>query len=185
MARPSKLTDKQWAEIEKRHIAGEKIRPLAKEFGVSEAAIRQRVSTQAAEIKDVAKQIASAEIRLESLPVTSQFYARSLADDLKAISANLASAARFGAMTANRLAGLANQQAEFIDDASPVSDTEALKGVAMLTRMANEASDIPVRLLAASQKGGLPSDGDDNEGRLTANRAQELLSYVDHLSPAK
>lgn len=185
MARPSKLTDRQWAEIEKRHIAGEKIRPLAKEYGVSEAAIRQRVSTQAAEIKDVAKQIATAEIRLEALPVTSQVYARTLADDLKAISANLASAARYGAMTAHRMAALANQQAEFIDDANPVSDVEVIKGVAALTKLSNDASEIPMKLIAASQKDGLPSDAEDDGGRMTDARLAEVGAYVKQIIGSK
>lgn len=152
MARPSKLTDKQWSEIEKRVVAGEKVRPIAREYGVSEGAIRARVTTQAKEIKDVAHQIVETEKRFASLPVSAQISARNLAQDLLAISDHLASAAKYGAMTAHRLSGIANSQAELIDDANPMGSIETLKGIAALTKTANEASDIALNLINANKK---------------------------------
>ena len=38
MGRPSKLSPKQWAEVERRTAEGEGARALAREFGISEAA---------------------------------------------------------------------------------------------------------------------------------------------------
>lgn len=152
MARPSKLTDKQWAEIERRHLKGEKIRALAREFGVSEGAIRARVSTQSAEIKEVAKQIVATEERFNALPVSAQVSARSLADDLKSISSHLASAAKYGAMTAHRLSGIAHGQIEQIDDAEPEKSMEALQRIGILTKMANSSSEIGLNLLNANKE---------------------------------
>jgi hypothetical protein len=102
-----------------------------------------------------------------------------LADDLKAISANLASAARYGAMTANRMAALANQQAEFIDDANPLGDTDAVKGVAALTDIANRASEVPIKLIAATQKDGLREP--ENDGRVTHERLAEISGEIKQL----
>ncbi len=47
MARRSKLAAQQWDEILERHLAGESIRSLAREYGVSEGEIRQKITTQA------------------------------------------------------------------------------------------------------------------------------------------
>ena len=44
MARPSKLTDKQWEEIKSRMLHGEKAADLSREYKVSKASISERVS---------------------------------------------------------------------------------------------------------------------------------------------
>lgn len=154
MARPSKLTDKQWAEIEKRLLAGESIRSVAKAYGVGEATIRGRgVSAQVAEIKDVAKQIVSVQERLSALPVSAQVSAHSLADELRAISSNLASAAKYGSMTAHRLSAIAHLQTDLIDDAATLEEnTAALKTVMAMTKGANDAATIGLNLLAANKE---------------------------------
>ena len=54
MGRPSKLTDKQWAEIEKRLLAGESQGKLAKEFKVARSAISDRFSDRLKSVKTVA-----------------------------------------------------------------------------------------------------------------------------------
>ena len=61
MARRSKLAAQQWDEILERHLAGESIRSLAREYGVSEGEIRQKITTQAEKIKSVAKQVVTVE----------------------------------------------------------------------------------------------------------------------------
>jgi hypothetical protein len=103
MGRKSSLTEKQWSEIERRLIAGEKGRALAKEFGISEAAIRKRCGAQTKQIKDVANQLVAAETAFSALPISAQISARTLADELKEISMQLAGAARYSAATAHRL----------------------------------------------------------------------------------
>lgn len=152
MARPSKLSEKQWAEIERRHLAGETIRSLGREFKVSESTIRDRISAQCAEIKSVAKQIVDTDARLQALPVSAQVSARSLADDLKAISTHLASAAKFGSMTAHRLSAIAHAQSDQIDEtASLEENAAAVKSVVVMTGAANEAAKISLNLLAANK----------------------------------
>jgi len=171
MARPSKLTDAQWESIGKRLLAGESAAKLSREFGVSKAAISVRFSKRNETIKIVANQIVDTERALSFLNVSEQIAARSLADDLKAISEHLAGAARFSAATSHRLAGIAHNKVAEIDDAKPLDESSlaSLKGIAVLTRMANESSEIGLSLLRANKdigsddnsvviKGGLPDD---------------------------
>jgi len=154
MGRKSALTPEQWAEIKRRLLEGESGRSLAKEFGVSETAIRKKVSSQVSEIKSVANQLATAQTALSKLPVSSQVSAQTLAQRLMSISDHLASAADYGAATAHRLAGIAHAKAQEIDDAQPLNEESvgALKGIAALTRLANESSEIGVNLLRANKE---------------------------------
>ena len=142
MGRPSKLTDKQWAEIQKRLLAGEKAADLAREFKVSKTRISERFSERNGTVKAVANQLVAAEVALRQLPVTEQIAALTLADELKAISKHLAGAAKYGAATAHRLSGIAHAKVQEIDDAAPMDDTsrEALRDVAVLTKLANESA---------------------------------------------
>lgn len=154
MGRKSALTDKQWAQIEKRLIEGEACRRLADEFKISEAAIRKRFGSQIKQIKDVANQLVTAEAALRALPIGAQISARTLADELKEMSSHLAGAGRFGAATAHRLSGIAHAKVLEIDDAAPLGQEsiESLKGVAVLTKLANDSSQIAINLLAANKE---------------------------------
>lgn len=154
MGRPSKLTDAQWEQIGKRLLAGESSASLAREFGVSKAAISGRFSERTTKIKSVANQIVETERALSFLNVSEQLAARSLADDLKAISDHLAGAARYGAATAHRLLGIAHGKVAEIDDSTPLTTEESvasLKSIAVLTKMGNESSDIAINLLRANK----------------------------------
>lgn len=158
MARPSKLTPGQWDEVGRRLLAGETARALGREFDVSEAAIRKRfgahqsVSAQSAQVRTVAEKLAEANSALESLPAAQRAVAVSLADKLRNISTSLASAAELGAATAHRLQALANTEVAKIDDAQPLTSLENLKGVKVLTDLANGASSIALNLLAANKE---------------------------------
>jgi hypothetical protein len=153
MGRPSKLTDAQWEELKGRLARGEKAADLAKEYDVSKTAISNRVSKRIETVKDVANQIVKTEEALRSLPVSEQLLAVSLATELAAVSMHLAGAAKFGAATAHRLSGIAHAKVQEIDDAKPLGDESltALKGVAVLTKLANESSQIGLNLLAANK----------------------------------
>lgn len=154
MGRPSKLSEAQWTEIERRLLEGESRRGLAREFGVSEGAIRQGVSARVEEIRDVAKTIVSVEERLAALPIGSQITTQTLAAKLRAVSDSLASAAQLGAATAHRLQALANTEVGKVDDADPLTpaSVEALKGVSALTRLANDSASIALNLLSANKE---------------------------------
>ena len=154
MGRKSKLTDKQWAEIERRMLEGEATRSLAREFKISESSIRERKSAQVTEIKTVANQIVATEQALKALPISAQISAQNLASKLRAISDNLASAAHFGSATAHRLNAIANTEVSKIDDAYATSgeSLQTLMGVAKFTAVANEAAKAGFNLLAANKE---------------------------------
>lgn len=154
MARPSKLTENQWAEIEKRMLKGEKASALAKEFKIDRAAITRRISPSVTNIKVVANQLLDADVALKSLTIPQQIATITLFDELKAMSANLASAGKLGAINANRLSELAHEQISSINNESIANGTGfiALKTAQGLTEMANEASKIPLGLLNANKE---------------------------------
>lgn len=151
MGRKSKLTEAQWADVERRMLEGEPTRALAREFGVSEAAIRARKSAQVEEIKSVANQMVATERAVMALPISARITAQNLAAKLRSISDDLASAAQYGAKTAHRLNALANSEVGKIDDASPLDSAESLKGVMVLTRLANDSANIALNLMAANK----------------------------------
>lgn len=177
MGRKSSLTDSQWEQIERRHLVdGESINALAAEFGVNDSSVRRKIKPNKAELPNGAKPLpvlalekvqADREVRriaeqIAELPVAKQQIVSDLARKLTNISGHLASAAEYGAATAHRLAGIANAKAQEIDDAAPLTgdSMEALKGIAGLTKMANEASEIGVNLLKANKE----AIGDLNRG---------------------
>ncbi len=155
MARKSPLSNTQWGEIEKRLLAGEKIRALAREYGVAESTIRTRLSAQIAQIKNVANQVIDAEIALNSLPISAQISAQSLINDLRAISTHLAGAAKYGAITAHRLNGIANMQLDKIDESElhiPDSNSiQVVKTISALTDVANRSAQTGLNLLNANK----------------------------------
>jgi hypothetical protein len=169
MGRKSSLTPEQWVEIERRHLVdGESVRSLAKEFSVDEAAIRRKINPQKSADEKSAKslrELADAKINadkavkeisaeISALPISRQQIVSDLAQKLMSISGHLASAAEYGAATAHRLSGIAHMKIAEIDDAKPLDQAgiETLKGIAVLTKMANESSEIAVNLLSANKE---------------------------------
>ena len=152
MARKSPLSEKKWEALRKEFEAGKSGRSLADKYGVSESAIRKRFSARTKAVKAVANQLFVAESALAALPMQAQISARTLADELKAISMNLAGAGRLGSMTSHRLAKIANDQVDKIDEIDPMLSQDVLQGIAALTKMANESSVIPMNLLNANKE---------------------------------
>lgn len=154
MAFNPKLTEAQWTEIERRMLDGASVRALAREFHVSETAIRKRKGSQVADMKAVANQLVSAQRALRALPEGSQRTVQMHAERLLVVYEHLGGAALYGAATAHRLAALANGKVQEIDDAAPLDaqSIEALKGVAVLTKLANESASIAVSLMAANRE---------------------------------
>lgn len=149
MAYPPKITPAQWDDIERRASAGESTASLAREYGVSESALRKRgISSQrCGKVREVAQRLAAAHAEVATLPPRAQHLAVSLAEELRAISSNLAQAARYGSATAQRLAQAAHDQVEHAE----VLDEGTLRSVAMVTRTANEAGQLGVQLLKANE----------------------------------
>lgn len=178
MGRKSKLTDVQWAELFARKSEGESNRALAKEYGVSEAAIREREGKigKTVEVQRVARMIVETEGALKSLPIAQQITAQNLADKLKAISGSLASAAELGAKTAHRLHHLANSEVAKIDDADPLDNVEALRGVAALTKLANDSASIALNLLSANKDAVKEANAPKDEAHpLLTDSQREML----------
>ena len=151
MGRPSKLSPQRWAQLLRRLASGEKAADLSREFGVSKTSISKRVSQPAKDTQVLAERLAEVEVVIESLPVSQQCTVRTLADQLKGISSNVASAALAGSKTATRLATLANEKAEAMG-----VDLKDLPAIAALGKTANEAAGLAMGLLNAN-KGNAPT----------------------------
>lgn len=148
MGRPSKLTERQKAEIGRRLAQGESGRKLAKEFKCSEATIRANVSAQVATIQDVAVRLAHAELDMERLPISAQVSTRTLADQMKKVSVHMANAAESGAKTAEILNGIALRKAELLTDNM---DMEDLRPINALAETANKSMNPAAVLLNANR----------------------------------
>lgn len=169
MGRKSALSPEQWVEIERRHLVdGESVNSLAKAFGVDESTVRKKINPRNPEgakshksliplalakinaekiSKDISDQVAD-------LPVSRQQTFNGLVAKLSNMSSSLASAGELGAATAHRLTAIANAKVQEIDDAAPLNDEsmQALKGVAVLTKLANDSSQIGLNLLSANKE---------------------------------
>lgn len=152
MGRKSKLSDRQWENIGKRLLAGEKASALAREYKVSPTSISEKFSERTKRVKATASLVIETEQILKALPISEQIAVNSLADELRAISMHLAGAGKYGAATAHRLSGLAHSEVQKIDDAEPLHSIEALKGVSALTRLANDSAEIGLGLLKANKE---------------------------------
>lgn len=184
MGRKSKLSETQWAEVARRLAEGEAGRALAREYGISDTTLRGHFDklSELPTVQKVARMIVETESALQTLPESAQISARNLAAKLRSISESLASAAELGAKTAHRLNSLANSEVAKVDDADPLKSMEALKGVSVLTRLANDSASISLNLLAANKEtvqrlngeaaGEVDEDDDDAIAEATARRLE-------------
>jgi hypothetical protein len=145
-----KLTSKQWSKIKERLDAGESANSIAKDFKIHRSQITRRFSQHNKVVKELANQIVSVEQNLRAATKAQQIDALDLAGTLLSISNHVGHGARYGAMTFHRLAGIANQQAQLLDDDNP--DAEDLLNIARLTDVGNKAA-IPAFNLLAANKG--------------------------------
>lgn len=170
MARKAKLTPDQFAELERRHlIDGESIRSLAREAGIDEKTLRQRINPQSPRIKsdkdepkslillasekiEVDARAKSISAEIASLPAVRQATLNDLVSKVRNITNHMASGAEYSAATYHRLSALANQESAKIDDVDPLSNIEARQGIAAMQSLANEAAKIPLGLMNAQMK---------------------------------
>lgn len=188
MGRKSKLTPAQWATIERRLLEDEPRRAIARDYDISERSIREHFEGKVEDVKSVAQKIVAAEVAkdeasraLQELPPLARKSANNLAEKLRSISDSLASAGQLGAATAHRLNALANSEVTKIDDANPLGSGESLKGVMVLTRLANDSASIALNLLAANKetvvKLNLPSPEEQTPQRPQISREQWLKEH--------
>ena len=178
MARPSKLSERQKAEIGRRLAKGESQHALAKAFHVAQSTIRANVSVHPAEIQDIASRLAGAERDLDALPVSVQISVRSLADELKQTSIHLGKAAERGAYAASRWA---THSARIADELSPEAGREetmdAARASGIVAAAGNQNASVALGLLQAN-KASAPDDKRPIEPELTDEELEKEIKRM-------
>lgn len=176
MARHCPLTDPLREEIGRRLAAGEPLRALAREFRIAPSTLSRNFSEQSPKVRMVATALARAELDLLALPVTAQRSARTLADQMRAVSSHLAVAAENGAVIAGHLLNLAAKKTlQLTEDMDPDFLPEHLRTIAAMSATGNEASKIAMSLLQNNKVDA--AQPDEGEADYTAARAK-LLSRI-------
>ena len=151
MGRRSKLTDKQWIEIERRHLDGESIRSLAKEFKVAESSIRERISAQSKRIIDVANQIVETNQAVKGLPISAQIAAHTRAQRLIAIQDALDDTSLAGSLTAKRISQAVQNRVKDRND-EELLDAEDMKALMAAGLVINTHAKLGIDLMAIESK---------------------------------
>lgn len=174
MGRKSKLTDKQWQEVDRRLLEGDKPAHIAKDFPVSEAAIRARKTASAEKIKSVANQIVATENALKALPIAAQITAQTFAAKLRALSSHMLEAATYSAATAHRVLAIAHSKAQELDDVAPLDGLsgEALRVVSALTAIGNDSAKLGAAILTGSKEAVKEANAGAGEGDKAALLAE-------------
>lgn len=155
MGRPSKLTDSQRSEAQRRLAGGESFLAVSRSMKIPKTTLVRNFSDQVPKLKTLAGALVSLETEMAALPLSDQVTVRNIADRIKGISANLAEAALVGSDTARALAVRANGKLKALDDADPEVATAALKTIGALHAIGNEASKTAMGLVSANKgKGG-------------------------------
>ncbi|MBT9491488.1 MAG: Hin recombinase [Paucibacter sp.] len=180
MARPSKLSPEQWADVERRSAEGETARALAREFDIDEAAIRRRVNPQTPQIKAVAHKLVEAREALAALPVSQQYMALNIADRWRNISNSYTLAAELATKTGHRLHALANAEVCRVDDSGPLSEgsIKTLRSVGVLTKMGNDALVPASNLLAANKAAVEKANADDGMVGISATDRTARIAQI-------
>ena len=153
----AKLTIRQWNKLKKRRDAGESTTELAKEYGITRQSIYEKLGEPNGQVKKVANHIVEAS---ETLHKTLQKFTKIEVDagwdmvaDMIEISKHSFAGAKYSAMTFHRFAGIANQQAQKIDDANPLTDEALLTkaGADAYQDSANNALKSVANLIAANK----------------------------------
>lgn len=135
---------------------GKTFAAISLHFKVPEPTVRKGIkamldlAAKKAESTEAAKKI---DAEIDALHPAKQKAVLTMADHFVVISEQLAGAARFGAMTAHRLNGIAHSQVMYVDDGDPFSadSMRALSGVALLTKLANSSAEIGIGLIRANK----------------------------------
>jgi len=158
MGRPSKLSDREWAEAGRRLSSGESYSKVAKDMKVAKSTLVGRFSDRLETIKDVASRLSTAEADLDALPISDQVSVRTLADYQKGITHHAARAAAKGMETANLLQSRALASVQALDQDATVDD---LRLPDALLTVAGKASALGTQMMAANR------DANKDQGRPT------------------
>ena len=143
------LTEKQWKKVKDRLDAGESANAIAKDLNIHRSTITRRFSQHNATVRTLANQIVETEVAFRSATRAQQIDAVEMADTLLSVTQHVGHGARYGAMTFHRLAGIANQKAQRLDDDDP--SEEELLTIARLTKVGNDAAAPALNLMAANK----------------------------------
>lgn len=157
--RPSKLTERQWAEIGRRVANKEPIRALAKEFGIDKTAISRRFSPQVKKLETLAKTIVEVEREFDALPISQQSCVIQFADNMKGIAQSASAGGKSGMVGAQRLLNVFERRCAMVTESTPIED---LRPIAALAETAQKGASLGLALLS-SDKG--KSGTDDKGGR--------------------
>ena len=151
MGRPSKLTDGQREEAIRRAAKGDSVSSIARDMGVHHSQISRIVSHKVEKITLLATTLANTEVEISHMGRAEQIAVRSMADQMKTTSNNLAQAAVNGSEINSRLSALAVKRLEGITEESTPED---LKPIAAMVATGNEASKTALALVNANRGQG-------------------------------
>lgn len=151
MARRSPLTKKQWNEIEIRFYAGERASHLAKEFGITEAAIRKRFSARKKDAEKLSNQIVALETELNGTEIGTKMLARTYANKILAMQELSSDVGINGLTVAKRLGDvLINRVSKKTDD--ELMDEGAIRQLMTAGLAINAHSKIGMDMMVANNK---------------------------------
>ena len=154
----SKLDQKTWDEIEIALLGGQSANSLAKQYGITEGAIRYRFKhKKAALVEHAVVKVVEARQAVAALPESLRVQVDTLAETRLQIIEMTARSAELAAKTAYRMTHIANLQSAKLDEENP--DKETARMVHGLMETANKAAMQPLELLKASK--GVESPKDD------------------------
>lgn len=177
-----RLSFTEWTDVDRKLIEGIGASAIAREYGVSEGAIRKRQRSNASSGMEIgSKRIV--EMRLEEraiidpLPVVLQKRMYSMVDTQLEIIRNLSLSSELGSKTSHRLAAIANLHASKLDDENP--DPESIKMVHALTETANKAAYQPVEMMKA-MRASMPVQADEvrtvDPAKISTGALHEVLA---------
>lgn len=157
MGRPSKLSEREWAEAGRRLAMGDSYSKVAKDMKVGKSTLVGRFSDRMETIKTLATTLSETEAQIKTLPVSDQVSVRTLADSLSGLSQSMARTAVNNAKTAERLSEMAAEQVVkvVVPDVLTEESRDKLRLDLSLTsaliNTGNRASSLGVSLLQANK----------------------------------
>lgn len=176
MSRTSKLTPEQWDEIIRRNlINGESIRSLAREFDISEAAVRTYIKAHKKKIENAANQIIIATDAISDLSINSQITANKLAYMRMAMRQNSAEAAEAMSYVANKVGQAAKRKVDKLSDEDLMTEP-MIKGIVAAAITVNNSLR-PAHEYMAIESKEKPENDPDTKIKIIGGMNLEPIEY--------
>ena len=170
VGRPSKLTDAQWQDVLRRRLRRESYRSLARDYGVTEAAIRLKISQSEKEIKRTAKQVVAVSEQIDAMPPAAQVEVFNIAQCMQEGKQLLISAGMRGARVADRLNAVAVKQMEKVDINNPGNHGDEITMAIGCTKGADLSGQMMMKLLVAGIGDDSGKDSDEDMFKVLQER---------------